>query len=118
MATITVLQHGHPIRTSQGIIGFCSTYLIRGEKTTLVDVGHVGRRNSLIAALAAEGVEPGDIETVLLTRAHLDHAQNIDLFPNAELLLHPWERKYAAAPHPNDWATPAWTGAMLETHPK
>ena len=32
------------------------------------------------------------------------------------MAIHPWERKYASDPHVNDWATPKWTGAAIETH--
>src|SRR5579885_3177593 len=50
-----------------------------------------------------------------MSHAHWDHVQNIDLFEKATLLLHPDERRYAHRPHRNDWATPAWTGAAIET---
>ena len=50
-----------------------------------------------------------------MTHAHWDHVQNFALFPQAPLLLHPRERQYAQRPHRNDWATPQWTGAAIET---
>ena len=31
------------------------------------------------------------------------------------MLIHTDERRYARKPHRNDWATPQWTGAALET---
>jgi N-acyl homoserine lactone hydrolase len=113
--TIDVLVDGHPLRVAQGIVGFCSVLLIEGEKRTLVDVGHVGRRNVLLEALAERELRPEDIDVSVMTHAHWDHAQNFDLFDHAPVLLHNWERRYAHAPHRNDWATPKWTGAMLET---
>lgn len=116
MPKVTALQYGHPLRAADGIVGFCTTVLIEGEKRTLVDTGHVGRRNDLKASLLRVGLEPGDIDSVVLTHAHWDHSQNLDLFPDAEVLLHPAERKYSRAPHVNDWATPQWTGSMLEHH--
>jgi N-acyl homoserine lactone hydrolase len=36
------------------------------------------------------------------------------VFAHAPVCLHPRERRYSDGPHPNDWATPAWTGAILE----
>lgn len=117
MVKVDVLLHGQSIRTNQGIAAFCSVVLIEGTRRTLVDYGHVGRRNVLIQALADRGLTPRDIDVTVATHAHWDHIQNFDLFSHAPMLIHPLERKYAQSPHPNDWATPAWTGAMIETHP-
>ncbi len=77
-------------------------------------MGHVGRRVVLLEALERRGLEPADIDVVVLSHAHWDHAQNLDVFDAARIIVHTDERRYAAAPHGNDWATPAWTGAMLD----
>ena len=113
MATIDVLMDGLPVRTGQGIVGYCSLILVEGEQRTLIDVGHVGRRNVLLAALAERDLGPDSIDNIILSHAHWDHAQNLDAFPNARIYMHADERRYADAPHRNDWATPQWTGAML-----
>lgn len=117
MPTIDVLLDGTFFRAADGIVGFCSVVLIEGEYRTLVDVGHVGRRNAVLKALAERNLGPDDIDYAIVSHAHWDHAQNFDAFPNATMLIHPWERRYAGAPHPNDWATPRWTGAMIEQYP-
>lgn len=117
MPTIDVLVHGYNFRTNVGIPGFCSIILVQGQRRTLVDVGHVGRRIFLEAALQERGLTPADIDVAVMTHAHWDHNQNYDLFEHAPLLIHPWERKYAHRPHRNDWATPGWTGAMIDHHP-
>ena len=117
MPTIDVLLHGYGFRTNVGIPGFCSIVLVQGQKRTLVDVGHVGRRTFLEAALQERGLTPADIDVTVMSHAHWDHNQNYDLFEHAPLLIHPWERKYAKRPHRNDWATPQWTGAMIEHQP-
>ena len=113
MVNVEVLLDGHRVRTGEGLLGFCSLLLVEGEGRTLIDVGHVGRRSALLDALTRRGLTPGDIDTVVLSHAHWDHAQNLDLFDASTILLHADERRYAKAPHRNDWATPAWTGAML-----
>lgn len=118
MPEISVLLHGSPLRTDVGVVGFCSVLLIEGEKRILVDVGHVGRRTALEAALAARGLTPEDIDLTVMSHAHWDHSQNYDLFQHAPMLVHPLERKYAHKPHRNDWATPAWSGAMIEFQSK
>jgi N-acyl homoserine lactone hydrolase len=117
--TLTVLLPGFAWTTDSGHPAFCGVFLIegpdeRGRLTRiLVDPAHVGRRPVLWQALADRGLNAADIDMVILTHAHWDHVQNIDVFPSAPVLLHPAERDYALAPHVNEWATPAWTGAML-----
>lgn len=113
MPTIDVLMDGLPVRTGQGLLGYCSLVLVEGEQRTLVDVGHVGRRNVLLTALAERNLAPSDIDNIVLSHAHWDHAQNLDAFGTTRIFMHPDERRYSDSPHPNDWATPAWTGAML-----
>jgi N-acyl homoserine lactone hydrolase len=118
MPTVEVLLHGDSLRADIGSPGFCSIVLIRGEKLTLVDSGHVGRRQFLVRELEERGLSPSDIDVTVVTHAHWDHAQNYDLFDHAPLLIHTHELKYARNPHKNDWATPRWTAAMLEFESK
>jgi N-acyl homoserine lactone hydrolase len=75
-------------------------YYLDGEHKILVDTGGShpdsaqGRRaapykrtpeQELDAALKKIGVDPGEIDTVILTHLHWDHAENNHLFPNAAL---------------------------------
>jgi glyoxylase-like metal-dependent hydrolase (beta-lactamase superfamily II) len=114
---IDTLLPGVSFGTDSGTPAFCSVLLIEGEKRVLVDTAHVGRRTVIEAGLQERGLTPDDIDLVILTHAHWDHVQNIDLFRNARILVHPDERRYSHRPHRNDWATPQWTGVMLETMP-
>jgi glyoxylase-like metal-dependent hydrolase (beta-lactamase superfamily II) len=117
---IDVLLEGYGVNTNAGLTALCAVLLIEGYdaagqlKRILIDPAHVGRRTYLWDALAARSLGPADIDLVVLTHAHWDHVQNIDVFDHAPLLVHPDERRYAMDPHRNDWATPAWTGAILE----
>jgi N-acyl homoserine lactone hydrolase len=116
MAELMTLLEGSGVQTDQGIIGFCGVFLIRsGGKTIVFDTAHVGRRLVLLAALKRAGIQPAEVDHVVMSHAHWDHVQNIDVFENADLLIHPDERRYAHRPHRNDWATPQWTGAAIET---
>ncbi|MCO6417491.1 MBL fold metallo-hydrolase [Siccirubricoccus sp. KC 17139] len=78
-----------------------NTFLIRsGDRVALVDTG-CGTAMSptggkLFANLAAAGVAPEEIDTVLLTHMHPDHSNGLSkdgkrLFPNAELVMHAQE---------------------------
>lgn len=115
MPRIEVLADGYPLSTDAGTLAYCSILLIEGGRRLIFDSGHVGRRALLLSRLAQRGLSPADIDFVLLSHAHWDHVQNCDLFENATVLLHPHERLYARRPHRNDWATPRWTGTVLET---
>jgi len=117
MLQVQTLLPGVSFGTDSGTPAFCSVFLIEGEKRVVVDSAHVGRRTSLEAALQQRGLTPDDIDLVILTHAHWDHVQNIDLFRNARILVHSDERRYSHQPHRNDWATPQWTGVVLETMP-
>src|SRR5262245_58027100 len=114
---IDTLLPGVSFGTDSGTPAFCSVLLIEGEKRVLVDTAHVGRRTAIEAGLQERGLTPGDIDVVILTHAHWDPVQDIDLLRNAQILVHPDERRYSHHPHRNDWATPQWTGVMLETMP-
>jgi len=68
-------------------------WLLRSpHRTIVVDTGppvgegrerHLSETRDLREALAAQAVDPRDIDTVLLTHLHWDHAANADQFPNA-----------------------------------
>ncbi|MDJ0475642.1 MBL fold metallo-hydrolase [Pantoea eucalypti] len=75
-------------------------YLIRGRgRVMLVDAGP-GAPGHLMANLAALGVRPDDVDTVLLTHCHPDHigglldAEKEPVFKCAEIILHPLEAQY------------------------
>ncbi|MEL4072976.1 MBL fold metallo-hydrolase [Ochrobactrum sp. GPK 3] len=73
-------------------------YLVRGcGRTVLIDAGAGGFKQwggQLTANLLCAGVEPSEIDAILLTHAHPDHvgglmdASEEAVFPNAELLVH------------------------------
>ena len=105
MPEVELLVTGYSLNTDQGSLGFSTVVLIRGRQNILVDTGHQGRRELLLHALEARHLTPDDIGAVVLTHAHWDHSQNVDLFPNATICLHPKELEYTRNPKPSDWAT-------------
>lgn len=90
------LQQAAGIATPASIHINC--YLLRGRgRTILIDAGAGGFRQwggALQANLARAGVQPSDIDTILLTHTHPDHvgglldASGAVAFRHAELLVH------------------------------
>jgi glyoxylase-like metal-dependent hydrolase (beta-lactamase superfamily II) len=62
--------------------------------------GEGGGPEAVVAALAACGATPDDIDTVLLSHLHFDHAWNIDLFPQAQIVVQREEIIHAIKPDP------------------
>ena len=114
-----ILLDGYRLDSDQGSIAFCSITLVEGPdengtlKRILVDTGHTGRRPELDAMLLQRGLTRDSIDQVVLTHAHWDHVENIDMFPRAAIVLHADERRYARSPHRNDFACPGWIDAVL-----
>lgn len=119
MVVETLLQ-GHRLGTDQGDVAFCGVNLVEGRdesgalRRLVVDTGHAGRRPALGRALAARGLGPEDIDTVVCTHAHWDHIENLDFFPRAEIVVHRNERRYMKRPHHNDYGCPAWIDSVFE----
>ena len=74
------------------------SYLLRGDEPTLVDCGPASCLAALRAALAAEGLEVGELRHLVLTHIHLDHAGAAGslVSENPTLLVHVSE---IGAPH-------------------
>jgi glyoxylase-like metal-dependent hydrolase (beta-lactamase superfamily II) len=67
--------------------------LIQTEgKNILVDCGARGTFELITAELAKHKLTPNDIDILILTHFHLDHAFNVALFPNARVIgwMHEW----------------------------
>lgn len=120
--SVETILDGYRLGTDQGSVAFCSVNLVQGidEQGTLrrimVDTGHVGRRPDLDAALRQRGLTRDSIDVLFCTHAHWDHIQNLDMFPRAEVVLHPDERRYLRRTHPNDTGCPEWTEAVVSRY--
>lgn len=57
-----------------GMTTFPNTVLLRGPRTVVVDPGLPLQNDPVLRALEARGLTAGDVDLVVLTHAHLDHA--------------------------------------------
>jgi glyoxylase-like metal-dependent hydrolase (beta-lactamase superfamily II) len=86
--TIDLNMHGFP--------GITGAFLVRGEKTALIETGPKSSLQHLLAGLEAAGVER--VDYVVVTHIHLDHAGAAGTlaarWPDATVVVHP-----VGAPH-------------------
>jgi N-acyl homoserine lactone hydrolase len=119
---VETILDGYRLGSDQGAIAFCSVTLVQGIdeqgslKRILVDTGHTGRRPALDAALRQRGLTRDSIDLLVCTHAHWDHIENLDMFPGAEVVLHPDERRYVRHPHRNDSGCPEWIDAVVSRY--
>jgi glyoxylase-like metal-dependent hydrolase (beta-lactamase superfamily II) len=77
-------------------------YLIRADRPCLVETGTAPSAPVVRDALAALGVGPGDLATVVVTHIHLDHAGGVGdiagMFPGAEIVVHELGARHLADP--------------------
>ena len=63
------------------------SYVLKGRRTNvLIDSGLPSHWDAQLAALAEVGLKPADINLVLLTHEHIDHAGGATLFPSTTLI--------------------------------
>ncbi|KAJ6654880.1 hypothetical protein lerEdw1_006351 [Lerista edwardsae] len=86
--SVLVLQEGFARALPGGASEADGTVsLVRGPRLTLVDTGGPWGRERLLARLAELGVAPRDVRHVVCTHGHSDHVGNLNLFPEAELIV-------------------------------
>jgi len=71
-------------------VGDVNAFLIKGDALSIVDVGPKTKEayEALEFGIKRAGYRFNDIEQVILTHHHPDHAGWVDAFPNAEILGH------------------------------
>lgn len=101
VSLIDLMEQGVPCRTG--------AYLIQDEKLTLVDTGSATSHTHLINGLSQLGVQPEDLDYVIVTHVHLDHAggagQLMQHAKNAKLVVHPRGARHMVDP------SRLWNGA-------
>lgn len=79
-----------------------SHLVVQGDRAAFVDTGTAHSVPLLLAALAAKGLAPEQVDWVLVTHVHLDHAggagELMAALPNAVAVLHPRGARHMADP--------------------
>ncbi len=90
-----------------GFPGITGAFVVRGEKTALIETGPKSSLDDLLSGLAAAGVDW--VDYVVVTHIHLDHAGAAGtlaaMWPHARVFVHP-----AGAPHLAD-PSKLWSSA-------
>lgn len=85
-----------------GYPGITAGYLIRGDRPCLVETGTAPSAPVVRDALAALGLGPADLATVVVTHIHLDHAGGTGdiaaMYPGAEVVVHERGARHLADP--------------------
>jgi glyoxylase-like metal-dependent hydrolase (beta-lactamase superfamily II) len=85
-----------------GYQGITAGYLIRSSRPCLVETGTSTSAPVVRAALAALGIGPAELATVVVTHIHLDHAGGAgdiaSMFPAAEVVVHEKGARHLADP--------------------
>ena len=85
-----------------GYTGITAGYLIRTDRPCLVETGTAPSAPVVRDALAALGVGPRDLSTVVVTHIHLDHAGGAGdiarMFPAARVVVHTKGARHLADP--------------------
>ncbi len=58
----------------------CNTYLINGEKTLLIDPGHLRHIKNLFSQIREDGIDHEKIDLVIITHSHPDHFEGLEVF--------------------------------------
>jgi len=74
------------------IPGLSSVYLINEEKKALIDIGPATSVNAVLDGIKKFGIRPEDVDYIILTHIHLDHAGGvgvlIESMPRAQVIVH------------------------------
>jgi N-acyl homoserine lactone hydrolase len=112
-----IVVPGNNLRLEEGFLGLANATLVFcPEGPILFDVGHYVTRPALLARLRRQGLEPADVKAVFLSHLHFDHCHNIDLFPEAKVMVSRREWDYVGSPHKEDLFVPWLIREQLRGH--
>jgi glyoxylase-like metal-dependent hydrolase (beta-lactamase superfamily II) len=110
-----ILVQGNSLALADGFLGLSSVVLLHTQAgPVLFDTGHHATKRRLLNGLARNGLSPDDVVAVVLSHLHFDHANNLEMFPRAQVYVSAAECAYARDPHPDDLYVPGHLLAQLD----
>lgn len=79
-------------------LGDCDEIMAMQARYGIDYIATKSREEEIVAALAAKGVTPDDIDTVVLTHLHFDHIGNNELFRKANFIVQKDEVPFLVSP--------------------
>lgn len=116
MPKVDVIMVGCPVTTDRGLLGIPTIVLIQGKYKTLYDVGTYATRHQLLSGLQLHGLTPSDIDRVILSHLHWDHALYMEPFRNAEVIISSNEYTHAGDDRVRDSGTPPFMVPALSSY--
>lgn len=80
-------------------LGFVKSFIVKGDRTIVVDAGLKGSLKRIRKAMETNGIKPGDVSLLLVTHAHGDHTGGLRELKDATgapVAVHALESKYLA----------------------
>ena len=74
----------------------CNTYVIKEDKTVLIDPGHSRYLNRLFSQMEEDGISAEKVDLVVITHSHPDHFEGLEAFLNkpARIAMSREEERY------------------------
>ncbi|XP_078056986.1 metallo-beta-lactamase domain-containing protein 1 [Mustelus asterias] len=86
--SVFVIQEGYAYTDREGRTRADGTVtLLKGPQVVLVDTGSPWDKGVILQGLGAHGLEAGDVSFVVCTHGHSDHVGNLNLFPEATVVV-------------------------------
>lgn len=101
-----IIFPGFPGKMTTGTLGWgAMIYLEHAGHKIMFDTAGPAKRAQVLQRVKATGVEPEEIDTLVISHFHYDHVYNYDYFPNARILLHKVEADWVES-NPGNYAIP------------
>lgn len=78
-------------------LGIVTSFIIKGEKTAIVDTGYAGSGNKILRYLHENSIKPEDISLIVITHGHIDHygsAEELRRLTGAPIAMHRADAEY------------------------
>jgi len=85
-----------------GLRGMISLYILKGEKTVVLDSGTANSTDGLTTAMSSLGIDFNSVRYIMVSHRHHDHAGGAAIllkhFPNAKVGVHQFAKKHVIDP--------------------